>query len=1079
MIEFLIGRACTGKTYQTVSKVVDASKSSKTILIVPEQFTFETERAVIKFDDAVQDNISVLSFSRLYDAIVEQSGRGGAACVTDFEKLILLKKALKVCADDLKVFSKYVGYHDFISNLNSVIRDLKFAGIDSKDIADAAESIGGFCGAKLKDISLVMSTYEALFTDKFIDPSDRLTKVYSMLENNDFFAECNVFFDSFTGFTGQQYKVIQRIIEKASDITFSFCTSSPDDTSLGVFHNINFTIGRIKSIAASRGIADFKQTLLERHFYSNSSMLALENLMSGEKIENTESLKNINIVSCDNRRDEAVAAANIIASEVAENGYRFKDFVLVARNAGDYAAYIKRQCDANKVACFMDESVTLTQTPLGIYILTLLEISRSLTTDNILKLLKLRLSGFTDEEISEIENYTFVWDLKGADWRREWELSVNGMQTGDDNEFDILRLRKINETREKVIGILDLFKNKFAGTPYERAKAVYTHLVDNKVDKHLSALCDCFEAEGDLSTASVIKQSWDCVVGVLDCMVRVLDKTDISSDEFIESLLVAAESADISNIPQMLDEVTFGSADKIRPSKPKICIILGANQGVFPKITKSSGLLAAADIEKLNSIGIYLNDDAVKGAVEENYLVYSMLSCPVDKVYVLYSKRTVSGEELEPSSFVFQLLKHFSDLTVEHFSLSSSGKYMPRTTKVAFGEIGGVDRASFEDIKESLKGFTEYSDKIEKILSATADSSFDISKQSSAKLFGDELRVSATKFDTYHKCSLSYLLKNGLRIKTLQRADLNVLQRGTIAHYVLENIISKHGKSLCELSAIQISAEVDSLINEYISAVKGSEMLMTARFAYLLQKISASVKIIVSHIAEEFSQSGFEPKFFELSIGRDGDIPQMEYTLSDDSRLCVEGKIDRVDVYKNNVRIVDYKTGKMSFVLSNTLVGLNMQMLLYLYAFIKNGKELVEDAQPAGILYMPAKGVKDKKSLKMSGLISDDESIRLAMEPDNNGRYIPKYSEKATEYVSGDLFGLVFNKIDQLLLNMGERIRKGEFCADPTDGISINACAYCDFASICRSDKKEHKCAIPLSNEEIREALKGGDTNGI
>ena len=69
--------------------------------------------------------------------------------------------------------------------------------------------------------------------------------------------------------------------------------------------------------------------------------------------------------------------------------------------------------------------------------------------------------------------------------------------------------------------------------------------------------------------------------------------------------------------------------------------------------------------------------------------------------------------------------------------------------------------------------------------------------------------------------------------------------------------------------------------------------------------------------------------------------------------MTVGGTIDRVDAYHRSegtyVRVVDYKTGKKEFRLSDVLHGLNMQMLVYLAALVENGQVL-----PAGILYMPA-----------------------------------------------------------------------------------------------------------------------------
>ena len=69
--------------------------------------------------------------------------------------------------------------------------------------------------------------------------------------------------------------------------------------------------------------------------------------------------------------------------------------------------------------------------------------------------------------------------------------------------------------------------------------------------------------------------------------------------------------------------------------------------------------------------------------------------------------------------------------------------------------------------------------------------------------------------------------------------------------------------------------------------------------------------------------------------------------------VTVGGTIDRVDVYLGSdgcryVRVIDYKTGHKSFRLPDVLLGLNMQMLVYLAALVESGREL-----PAGVLYMP------------------------------------------------------------------------------------------------------------------------------
>lgn len=1077
MLKFVCGRACTGKTSKIISNIADESNERKVILIVPEQFSFESERSIVRSENANLDNISVLSFTRLFNEVVDKVGRGAYSCVTDFEKIIMMRKAIKSCQDILEVFGGYVDNKEIPAKLYEAICEIKYAGASSDDLLNAASKIGGMVGTKLRDIAIIMSTYDALMSDRYIDPADVLTKLFEILCDVNYFDGVSVYFDSFTGFTGQQYKIISKIIEQAHNVTFAFTTDNPDNLSIGLFYNVNNAIVKIKNIARHNGVDNFGFELLQKQFYSNDSMRNLEALITDNvDIESSKSLGNVNLISCENPRDEALAAANIIRTQVEKYNYRFRDFILVARNADLYANNVSRQCELNYIPCFMDKSVNLFDTPLCIYLNCLFDAVKSFSTENILKFIKLKLIDLTDDEISVLEDYVYIWDIKGVDWKNEWVMSINGLQTDNDNECDIQKLKEINKTREKIISLIFEFKESFVGTPKQRAKAVYNHLINYKIDDNLSTLCEKFDSYENSAYSSILKQSWDKVISILDSVVRVLGHDSISNEEFVSSFEIACNSAKISNIPQMLDEVTFGSADRIRPSKPKVSIIMGANQGVFPQISSKNGILTAADKEKLEKYDIIIDDGTIKGAIEENYLIYSMLCCPTDKVFVLFSRKSMGCDELEPSSFVDKIDSYFYDLSIKDFKFSTNGEFAPKTKESAFAEIGRFKGKEFAEIKDSLQLYNEYSDKLNLIENAKTEPDFCIDTEYANKLFGSNLKLSATKFDNYHRCSLSYFIKSGLRANVIRKADLNVLQRGTIVHYVLEKIVDKYHGDLAKLSEIQISSEVDTLISDYFHAVNGSEMLMTARFAYLLSKISSSVKQIVYHLSREFAQSGFVPAYCELSIGENSDIPQLVVKVNDNSKVVLDGKIDRVDVFENNVRVVDYKTGKLKFELSDTLYGLNMQMLLYLYAFIKNGNKLVDNPKPAGILYMPAKTSANSK-LRMNGLIISDENVRNAMEKDNNGEYVPKYKDGSSDYADNEMFDLIFNKIDKLIKNMGSNVLAGKFAANPTDGVHSDACKYCDFSSICRSAGTKHEKVEKIPNNQVLEILKSEVNN--
>ena len=79
-----------------------------------------------------------------------------------------------------------------------------------------------------------------------------------------------------------------------------------------------------------------------------------------------------------------------------------------------------------------------------------------------------------------------------------------------------------------------------------------------------------------------------------------------------------------------------------------------------------------------------------------------------------------------------------------------------------------------------------------------------------------------------------------------------------------------------------------------------------------------------------------------------------------DAELRIGGKVDRVDGWvkdgKLYLRVVDYKSGKKAFDLAAVRMGLDIQMLLYLFALEKEGKQRFgRDIEPAGVLYLPAR----------------------------------------------------------------------------------------------------------------------------
>lgn len=135
-------------------------------------------------------------------------------------------------------------------------------------------------------------------------------------------------------------------------------------------------------------------------------------------------------------------------------------------------------------------------------------------------------------------------------------------------------------------------------------------------------------------------------------------------------------------------------------------------------------------------------------------------------------------------------------------------------------------------------------------------------------------------------------------------------------------------------------------------------------------------------------------------VRREGRNTARRHHFPSGRELRVGGKVDRVDGWikddKLYLRVVDYKSGKKKFDLANVRMGLDIQMLLYLFALQKEGAEFFgKEIEPAGVLYLPARdeilpaerGISQEalqkereKTLKRSGLLLEDPAVLQAME---------------------------------------------------------------------------------------------------
>lgn len=1090
MLNLIFGRAATGKTYEIMQRLKkDVENGKDVVLLVPEQFSFESEREVLHtLGDDSSTLVSVLNFTRMCDEVNRLAGGNAFSVMSECDKIITMRTALKAVKDDLVLWKKYYNSSRFAKLMLSTIDELKACSITAEDLT--LTNAPATLGAKLSDLIKIYSTYDALIYNRFIDPSDKLTHLYNKLSDFRFFEGKEVYIDAFKEFSGQQYKILERIFQQSNNVTVSLLSNGDFSDKPDNFICLKKLYSHIDAIAKKYGVKIGEKLILQDSRYNSAELTALERILSGEKLTCSDSTKDITIFNASSVFCEADFVMSTIRRLTREEGYRYRDFVVIARDISSYENAVLNAAKKNNVSCYYDKRQPISQNPICIMVLAALKAAQRNSTNEILTYLKTNLGSLSLEEVSQLENYCFIWSIDGALWKDNWTMNPNGLEQTDNNGLIEKELENINYLRQKALEPLYNLRKAFNKTAKDYCTAIFELIKNCDCEKKLKEYYDLLILDGANDDADVLRQGYDCFIDVLESIVKCLGDKNLDFDDFYNTLSVAIETASVGTIPQMLDQVTFGSADRIRPSRPKIAFLLGVNLGVFPATINQNGVFAQFERKQLLELGLELGNDLLGLSAMENLLVYSSACCASDKVYFSYLSGAAAGDNDSPSMVIKRIKDAFPNVNEISEKKLDFKTNLPETISSAvenfalnFGRSDDACDVYFETAKTN-ELLNENLLKISSFKNETAPA---LTTESAEKLFGKNINLSPSAFEKYQTCPFSFFCNYGLRVSALRPASFDPLQRGTIVHYVLENYIKNYGEKISEISEDQCKEIVDELLKEYFANVPGFSQVISARNNFLISTMAVSLYAVVWQVTCELAQSEFVPRKCEFVIGlEDADIPATNIRFDNDSSVNLRGKIDRVDVYEDFVRIVDYKSDAKVFKLSEVIYGINMQMLIYLYALLKSNNEEFSNLKPGGVLYMPSSTDLEESSLAMNGLILEDEKIVSAMDKEMNGKFVPEFKftksgklTKSSSFATDDTFYTILDYITALIKKTGLSLKNGEISVLPLDSLTHKACDYCDFQGICHIENKPHKKIQKISNEEAVEFMKGEVSDGI
>ncbi len=1090
MVKFITGRSGSGKTEYCFNKIKELAGTTEKdlLLLTPEQYNFTAERRLLTdLTEKRMNSVENTSFSRLYSEVTRVCG-GGPKELSKGARAAIMKKALSTVSGNLKFFTGKKLHSSFVETLLQFYDEFKSCGNSTSVITEATEALSSEKLAdKLSDISLIFGEYEKIVGSTQFDSACRLELLYNRLSAPDcHYLDGRVaFIDGFNSFAEDEYKIVGLLFQRCSDVTVTLEL----DTDLlyeryTLFSHVNKTYARLKEIARGAGCEITSENLPGNRRTEREDLLFCEkNLFAPEKKVYEKEPQNIELYSSRGVADEC-DYVSIKICEALRNGARARDIAVICRDKDKYEGELTYDFRKYEIPYFDDERQAVSTQPLMVFIHYLLNVViYNFRSDDILSLAKTGLTNLTFEETGPLENYIYVWSIDGYDaWSKPFEAPVGGLEKEDKDDP---RLQKIEETRKYLFEKLNKFKNSLKSrTALSIGKAIYYALLDFGVNKNLKTIAESlFSINKDL-LADEQGRVWELAMETLNQLAEIEGEDKISLRDYADLFSIMVTSEDLGVLPQGLDNVIFTSADRARLDKSKYVFILGANEDEFPLAYTNSGILSENDRRLLEGkITLHTGSDVINS--QERYFAYQALSVTSEKLTVCYCG---SGGDTVPSSIVTELKELFPHISEnQHHNLGNTELIESTSSAFELMTRHFEDNSEFyASLREYFKNDSEYA-AIEN-LSLNTDYKIE-NGETATRLFGKNMSLSASRMEEYYKCRFRYFCQYGLSAKPVSKAEMNALEVGTITHYVLENLIrdeeQKNGiKNITEDTARELTA---GYLDKYLKENLAPSIKSQKEFMHNLKRMSTSIAAVVSHIGSEFAQSKFESVGYEVKIAEDGEVQPRPISLRDGGTVRINGKIDRVDSFTDNgrryVRVVDYKTGKKDFKLSDILNGLNLQMFIYLSTICRDAGNKYFGA-PAGVLYMHAShdnidltkvGPQDAeaefeksrdKSFQMSGLVLYDagQNVMRAMEPELAGRYIPvttkkdntiKKTDMEKSVVNIDEFNMIFRKIDRLIVEMGDSLHAGLIDQNPADKNGI--CEYCDYSPICAFKKEVKK----------------------
>ena len=1113
-LRFYFGPSGSGKSHRIYEEIMQRAAQEpgrNFLIIVPDQFTMQTQKdLVMRSDRGGILNIDVLSFGRLSHRILEEVGTKEMPVLDDTGKSLVLQKIAADLKEQLPAMGSLLHKQGYIHEVKSAISEFMQYGISTQDMDKliASAEKRGALAMKLRDLKTLYRGFQDYIRDHFITTEETLDVLRRSLVKSKILPDSVVVFDGFTGFTPIQNRLIQELMRVCEETIVTVTIGEEEDPyqmdgEQKLFHLSKKTVADLVKLAAEAEVTRGEDVFVKggpNRFTEAPALCYLEqNLFRYQYEPYTEKQCEIHMFEALSPREEVHQTALYIRKLIREEGLTYRDIAVVIGDLEGYASYVETEFGQLEIPCFLDRTRGIVLNPMIEYIKSALQLYiRDFSYDTVFHFLRSGMADISREEIDELENYVIRTGARGyRTYSRLFTRKTEEMQQGsgqEDTERAEETMERLNRIRQQFADTVEILHMAPRAKAGEYVDHLYDFLEQNQVQQKLLNYQQRFEQEGDLAKAREYAQIYRLVMDLLDQIYELLGEEEISLQEFADILEAGFGEITVGTIPQNVDRIVVGDMERTRLKQVKVLFFLGVNDGNIPKNVSKGGIISDMDREFLIESGTEMAPSPRQQMYIQRLYLYLNMTKPSQRLYLSYAKVNSDGKGIRPSYLIDTVRKLFPQLAVEYPQNRSrleqiegrqeGARYLAEELReYADGTLREEERQDFYLMYRAYEADPEGRDR----LTAAAFRRYKesgLSRIVARALYGRQLENSVSRLETYAACACRHFLQYGLSLQEREEFGFEVSDMGNVYHAVLENFAGKlaeSGRTWWDFDENFATQAIKEAVEGYAATYGETVLYSSARNEYAITRMSRILTRTVLTLQQHLKQGSFQPDDYELSFRFAEDLDSIHVDLSEEEKMHLQGRIDRIDVSEDEehvyVKVIDYKSGNKKFDLAALYYGLQLQLVVYMNAAmeLESRKHPDKEIVPAALLYYhiddptietPVELTQEQineeilTKLRMNGVVNSDPAVveRLDRFLQDKSKVIPVEKKKDGSFsarsgiLSREELHVVSAYVDTKIRQIGREILDGKIAANPYEKGNEEACTYCAYKKVCGFD---------------------------